>query len=121
MFNNSIWNFVLITLVTFVVSAFLMPVMKWVASHIGAIDVPRDDEGNRHIHKKPVPKLGGVGIWLAFLVGYMLFGVQSIQMNSILIGSFLIILTGIVDDIKPLRAREKLVPLPLLLFMEKFY
>mgnify|MGYP003310162988 CR=1 FL=1 len=32
----------------------------------------------------------------------MLFGEASSQMNSILIGSFIMILTGIVDDIKPI-------------------
>ena len=39
----------------------------------------------------------------------MLFGVQSVQMNSILIGSFIIILTGIIDDIKSIRAGQKLI------------
>ncbi len=83
--------------------------MKRIAHHIGAIDMPRNDEGNRHIHTKPIPKLGGVGIFLAFLIGYMLFGIQSIQMNSVLIGSFIIILTGIIDDIKSIRAGQKLI------------
>ena len=39
----------------------------------------------------------------------MLFGEQSIRMNSILIGSFIIILTGIMDDIKPIRAYQKMI------------
>ncbi len=109
MFKDDINRAILITVVTFVVSWGLMPLMKWIANHIGAIDFPRKEEQNRHIHKKPIPKLGGLGIFLAFLVGYMLFGVQSIQMNSILIGSFIIVLTGIIDDVKPLRASQKLV------------
>ena len=50
-------------ILTFIFSVFIMQVMKKVAHHIGAIDVPRSDEGNRHIHKRPVPKLGGVGIF----------------------------------------------------------
>ena len=84
-----------------------MFLMRIVAVHIHAIDEPRSDEGNRHIHKNAVPKLGGVGIFLSFLLGYMLFGEQSVRMNSILIGSFLIILASIVDDIKPIRATHK--------------
>lgn len=98
-----------IVAVTFLCSALIMPGMKKIAFHIGAVDVPRSDEGNRHIHKKVMPKLGGVGIFLAFLVGYMLFGIESIQMNSILIGSFIIILTGIIDDINSIRASRKLL------------
>ena len=98
-----------IVLVTFLFTALIMPFIKRVAIHVGAIDVPRSDEGNRHIHKKATPMLGGVGIFLGFLFGYMLFGEQSIRMNSILIGSFIIILTGIIDDIAPIRAYQKML------------
>ena len=98
-----------IVLVTFLCSAVIMILMKKIAIHIGALDIPRDEEGNRHIHKNITPKLGGVGIFLAFLVGYMFFGEQSIRMNSILIGSFIVVLTGIIDDIKPIKASYKLL------------
>ena len=98
-----------IVLVTFLVSALIMPLMKRVAIHVGAVDVPRKKENSRHIHTITTPLLGAVGIFLAFLVGYMLFGEQSVRMNSILIGSFLIILTGIVDDIKPIKAHQKII------------
>lgn len=98
-----------IVLVTFICSALIMEVMKKIAVHIGAVDVPRSEEGNRHIHKIATPKLGAVGIFLTFLIGYMLFGEQSVRMNSILIGSFIIILTGIIDDIKPIRATYKIL------------
>ena len=98
-----------IVLVTFVFSALIMFLMRRVAVHVGAMDVPSNKEGHRHIHKKATPKLGGVGIFLSFLLGYMLFGENSIRMNSILIASFIIILTGIVDDIKPIRAYQKLM------------
>ena len=98
-----------IVLITFLFTALIMPIIKRIAIHVGAIDVPRADEGHRHIHKKATPMLGGVGIFLGFLFGYMLFGEQSIRMNSILIGSFIIILTGIMDDIKPIRAYQKMI------------
>lgn len=98
-----------IVLITFIFSAIIMQAMKKIAAHVGAMDIPRNDEEHRHIHKKVTPKLGAVGIFLAFLFGYMLFGEQSIKMNSILIGSFIIILTGIIDDIKPIRAYQKLI------------
>ena len=62
-----------IVLVTFAFSAIIMFLMKGIANHIGALDVPRTEEGHRHIHNTATPKLGGVGIFLAFLLGYMLF------------------------------------------------
>ena len=99
-------DYILLTIsLTFVFTALIMPLMIKIANKIGAIDEPR----TRHIHKKNMPKLGGLGIFLGFLFGYIIFGINSIQMNSVLIGSFIIILTGIIDDISPLRAREKLL------------
>ena len=98
-----------IVITTFIFSAIIMFLMRKVAVHVNAMDNPRSEEGHRHIHEKATPKLGGVGIFLSFLFGYMLFGEQSIRMNSILIGSFIIILTSIVDDIKPIRATYKLL------------
>jgi len=97
---------ILIVLVTFVFTALIMPIMIKVARQIGAIDVPKD---NRRVHTKPIPKLGGLGIFAGVLFGYMLFGVHSIQMNSILIGCFIIVITGIIDDINPIRPRYKIL------------
>ena len=92
-----------IILVTFVVSLFLIPIAKKVANHIGAIDIPNA----RKIHKKPMPRLGGLAIYGAFLIGYILYGSITTQMISILIGSFIIFLVGVFDDIKPIKARYK--------------
>ena len=97
---KEIMNMLIIVLTTCVASAIIMQYIKKIAFLIKAVDVPRNDENNRHIHKKAMPKLGGVGIYLAFLLGYMLFGKYSHQMNAVLIGSFIVILTGIVDDIE---------------------
>jgi len=96
-----------IVIVTFIFSALVMFLMRKVATHINAMDMPTSAEGNRHIHKKAMPKLGGLGIFLGFLFGYMLFGEQSIRMNSILIGSFIVVLMGIVDDLNPVKAKYR--------------
>lgn len=81
----------------------IIPFIKKVAYHVGAMDMP----DARKVHNKAMPRLGGLGIYLGFLLGYILFGQMSVRMNSILIGSFIIILTGIVDDIKPIPAKIK--------------
>lgn len=109
MFGSDIDHIIKIVLTTFIFSALIMPLMKKIAHHIGAIDIPRNTEENRHIHKKPIPKLGGLGIFLSFLFGYMLFGQHSIKMNAILIGSIVIVLTGIIDDINDLKASKQLL------------
>jgi len=93
----------IIIVTTFSFVAIIMPFIKNLAIQVGAVDIPR----TRHIHTKPMPKMGGIGIFLGFLLGYMLFGETSMQMNSILIGGFLIILIGLMDDMTELKPSVK--------------
>ena len=95
----------LIVITTFCFVAIIMPFIKKLAMQIGAVDIPR----TRHIHTKPMPKMGGIGIFLGFLLGYMLFSETSVQMNSILIGGFLIILIGLIDDMTELKPSVKFI------------
>ncbi|MBS7021491.1 MAG: undecaprenyl/decaprenyl-phosphate alpha-N-acetylglucosaminyl 1-phosphate transferase, partial [Firmicutes bacterium] len=90
---------------TFLFVLFITPFIKSIARHVGALDIPNE----RKVHKFPMPRLGGLAIFFGFLLGYMLFGEHSVIMNSILIASFIVILTGVVDDIKPLKASTKFI------------
>ena len=87
-----------IILFVFLVVVLLVPIIIKIAHHVNALDVPNA----RKVHKFPMPRLGGLAIFLGFLIGYMVFCKPTVQMNSILIGSFFIILLGVFDDIKPL-------------------
>ena len=100
--NHNIFIIILVTLIT---SLILVPIVKKVAIHVNAMDEPN----LRKIHKVPMPRLGGLAIYLAFLLGYILYGEISTQMISILIGSFLLILVGMIDDINSVPARYKLI------------
>ena len=91
-------NIPFIILTTFISSLILVPIMKRIALHIGSVDYP----GKHHTNKKPVPTLGGVAIFFSFLLGYMIFARSSVEMIAILIASFIIFFTGMVDDIKPI-------------------
>ena len=98
-------NIFLIVFVTFLTSALLVPLAKKCAIHVGAIDMPNA----RKVHKVPIPRMGGLAIFGSFLLGYMLFARTSVQMLSILIGGFIIILTGVFDDIKPVWSKAKFI------------
>lgn len=91
--------------IVFIFVVCIIPFLKKIAVHIGAIDIP----GGRHIHSKITPKLGGLGIFFGFLLGYMLFGSQTPQMISILIGGIVILLFGLFDDIKRLPASTQFI------------
>lgn len=98
-------NIIMMALTSFLVSLLLVPICKKVSIHINAMDIPNE----RKVHKHPMPRLGGLAIYLSFLICYMFFGVITTEMLSIVIASFVIVLFGIVDDINPMKARYKLV------------
>lgn len=91
------YNIYLIILICFLTSVILTPVVKKIAVHIGAVDKP---DHKRKVHNKVMPRMGGLAIFLSFLVGYMIFAPKTTQMLSVLIGGFIIILVGIFDDIR---------------------
>lgn len=97
------YSIYLILLVTIISSFIFTLLAKRIAEHVGALDEPNE----RKVHKIPMPRCGGLGIFGGFLTGYMIYGDPTTQMLSILIGSFIIILTGFIDDINPLKARTK--------------
>ena len=103
--QDKIFEVLKIVVIVAAFTALLFPMVKWISYHVGALDYPNE----RKVHKKPMPVMGGLMIYLGFLFGYMLFAPQSTQMLAILIASFIVVITGILDVIKPLRAREKLV------------
>ena len=92
-----------LTVIPFIFVLLIIPFIKKVALHVNALDIP----DKRKVHKVPIPRLGGLGIYMGFLLGYTIFGTMSIRMNAILIGSFIIIVTGIIDDINPIPAKIK--------------
>ncbi len=94
-------NTILMVLSTFIFSLILVPIFKKVAFHIGAIDYPN----KRRLNKVPMPTIGGVAVFFSFLLGYMIFGNKSSEMISILIASFIILMVGLIDDIKPISAK----------------
>ena len=68
-----------------VVSFIMCPLVKSFAYKIGAIDVPKD---SRRMHKKPVPRLGGLAIFLG-----RCFHGESSLLYSLIKRSFLYIRT----------------------------
>jgi UDP-GlcNAc:undecaprenyl-phosphate GlcNAc-1-phosphate transferase len=113
----SLKDIIVIVLTTFVFTAVLVPFVRKIALHIGAIA----KMNNRTVHKHDMPEMGGLSIFFGLLLGYMLFSKQTIEMNAILIGSFIIIITGIFDDIKPLPPFYKFFGQLLSTFVVVFY
>ena len=91
-----------------IVSFLTTPVVKSFAYKVGAIDVPKDA---RRMHHVPIPRLGGLAIFIGFIVSILLFVDvrRDAQMQSILLGAVVIVVLGVVDDIMALPAMFKFV------------
>ena len=81
------------------------PIVKRIAHRLGAVDMPDP----RKIHKEPMPRLGGLGIYCAFLAGMLFKGSWDKDIYIILAGSTIILVLGILDDIYQLSAKTKLL------------
>lgn len=104
--NMPVWlELLLAIVVAFVLSFASTPIVKNFAKIVGAMDVPKDA---RRMHKDPIPRMGGLAIFIGFLLSTVLFCDITKQMQGILIGAVIIVAAGAVDDIVSLNAWVKL-------------
>ncbi len=108
--NNGIF-IIFAFVVALVISYAATPLAKRLAFRLGAVDVPKD---GRRMHKEPKARMGGLAIFLGFLVSVFCFaefilptGSLNTGLIGILIGSVIIVVLGIFDDIKPRSAKLK--------------
>lgn len=87
-----------------IVSFVATPLVKLLAVKVGAVDVPKD---NRRMHKVPIPRMGGLAIFLAFIFSVLIFSDITPQIQGILLGAVMIVVLGVMDDIMTLRALPK--------------
>ena len=104
---SALWLQILLTIaVGFAVSFASTPIVKGFAQKVGAIDVPRD---GRRVHDHPIPRMGGLAIFLGFLISVVLFIDITREVRGILLGAVLIVACGAIDDVISLRAWIKLL------------
>ncbi|MDF2927455.1 MAG: undecaprenyl/decaprenyl-phosphate alpha-N-acetylglucosaminyl 1-phosphate transferase [Paenibacillaceae bacterium] len=86
------------------------PYVKKLAFRIGAISVPN----HRSVHTKPMPQMGGLAIFIAFAVTYLVVALSTGQydldvMMGMLFGGTIIVLVGIYDDRYNISPKLKLL------------
>lgn len=92
-------------LVTTMISLLLVPFIMAAGSKLKIIA----KKNSRTIHNKEMVRIGGYAIYLASIIGIAVFLKTDSQINSILIGSLLIFIVGLYDDIHNLSAKVKLI------------
>ena len=94
------------------VALFLTPVVISFARRTGALDAP----DARKVHVRPIPRIGGIGIYAAFMVSVLVqMSISDLSpelMTSLwglLAGGTIIVTIGIIDDYRDLPAKVKLL------------
>lgn len=93
----------------FAISLLTTPWAKIISVKVGAIDKPK----SRGMHKKPMPRIGGIAIVLGFMItvitlSFFIEEIDFSQFIGFLVGALIIFVLGIFDDIYTLRAKLKL-------------
>lgn len=102
------------SLIAFIITLALTPVVKKIALGVGAVDYPA---GERKIHQKNIPLLGGAAIFLGFFLvaGYEWFFTnnllhfQTSQILSLFLGGAILMFGGYLDDRYNLKAKHQII------------
>ena len=98
---DTLWiTFFLALILSFAIS----PLSIKLAPKVGAMDIPKD---KRRMHKKAMPRFGGLAIFVGSTVSMLVFLSYDPKMVAITIGGVLIYILGIVDDIRGLSPAMK--------------
>ncbi|SHI45518.1 glycosyltransferase family 4 protein [Desulfosporosinus lacus] len=98
---NGYW---LTFLMALVIAVIATPFSMKLAKRWGAIAYP----GGRHIHRRPIPRLGGLALYVAFWITAVVTQTWSENIWGLFIGSTIIVAVGIWDDIREIRPLYKL-------------
>lgn len=103
-------DYSMIFISTLLLSLLITPLIKKIAYVINAVDHPKE----RKVHNKVMPRMGGVGIYLSFIMVYSMYIYLSHdEFNetnlAIMLGGLIIVLTGVIDDLYQISPKKKLI------------
>ncbi len=98
-------DLLLLGLVAFVLTLVLTPASMYLAKMVGAIDYP----GGRRVHLRPIPRLGGIAMYVSFVTAVLLLMPHPLttQTMGLITGSTILLVVGVYDDIKGVSPKAK--------------
>jgi len=94
-----------ILLIAFSLAFIFTPLVRLLAFRFNLLDHPKA----HGIHSAPVPRIGGIAIYFAFVAGALWQMDLSQQLKGVLVGSTIIFITGLADDLFKLKAKVRLL------------
>ncbi|MGL5550458.1 MAG: MraY family glycosyltransferase, partial [Culicoidibacterales bacterium] len=89
--------------VPFLISTALTPLVKWIGSKLDIVAEIND----RTVHTKRITRIGGVAIYLAFILSMALFMKVDSSVNGVILGASIMFFGGLIDDMVNLKPGVK--------------
>lgn len=99
-------KYFIIFVIAAIISFAATPFVKKLAFKLNAIDVPNSE---RRVHKKPIPRMGGLAMYISFVIVSLGFYGANKQVIGIIIGATILVVMGIIDDRQELPPLYKLI------------
>lgn len=93
-------------LLALAVALIATPIAIKLAPKIGAMDIPKDE---RRMHSKAMPRFGGLAIFAGIMVSLAVYNNGDKEIVSIMICCAIIYIVGVIDDLKTLKPKWKLL------------
>lgn len=100
-------TYILGLLTSLVIAFIATPYVKRLAEKVGAVDSP----DHRKVHTRIMPRMGGLAIYLGYVVSFFIFVPYKSkpEMIGIFIGGTIVLITGMLDDKLQLSPKWKLL------------
>lgn len=99
------WIDIIMAVIALIISLVLVPFVAKLAIKIGAVDKPNA----RKVHTKLMPRMGGFAIYLSFFAVLFLSHDLTREHIGLFVGGTVLVLVGIIDDMKDIPAKVKLL------------
>lgn len=97
------WLYIL--LFAFLGAGALTPLTIQIGHRLNLVDVPSE----RKLHVQPTPRLGGIAVYFGFVGSLLLNSILPEWMVGVLVAGSLLLIVGVMDDIRELPASVKLL------------
>ncbi len=98
-------NLVTASFSTFLLGIVLTLAVRAMAQRFGIVAKPRQDRW----HQQPTALLGGVAIYAAFMLGWLIFAPKHTSALPVLVAGTALFIVGLMDDLRPLKPYTRLV------------
>lgn len=104
--NYYLGKIIEVLLISVVVAFATTPLSIRIAESLGVIDKPKD---SRRVHKKPIPRFGGMAIFLGSMIAMLIPAGMNNQIKIAMLGGLMMYSLGVLDDILDLKPAVKFI------------